>query len=141
MPKTRVFLDTNILAYAHDRHDPTRQKKAQSILRTRFEDIVLSTQVLQEFHVTAVKKLGLSPVQSREILQAWTCFETVLITPDRIANAIDIEIAHQLSFWDALIIIAAHAARCPTLYSKDLNHGQIILGVQIENPFLSDKIS
>lgn len=136
MPDSRIFLDTNVLVYAHDRHDPAKQAKAQSILDAHFEGIVLSTQVLQEFHVVAVNKLNIAAVQSREILHAWRCFETVQITPERIATAIDIQIAYQLSFWDALIITAAQSARCPVLYSEDLNQGQTIHGVEIQNPFI-----
>jgi predicted nucleic acid-binding protein len=41
-----------------------------------------------------------------------------------------------LSFWDALIIVAAARSGAVTLYTEDLNHGQEILGVRITNPFL-----
>jgi predicted nucleic acid-binding protein len=40
-----------------------------------------------------------------------------------------------LSFWDALIVRAAAEARCDVLLSEDLNHGQVIDGVRIEDPF------
>jgi predicted nucleic acid-binding protein len=39
-----------------------------------------------------------------------------------------------LSFWDALIVAAAESAHCETLWTEDLNHGQVIRGVRIENP-------
>jgi len=39
-----------------------------------------------------------------------------------------------LSFWDALIVAAAESAYCETLWTEDLNHGQVIRGVRIENP-------
>ena len=42
----------------------------------------------------------------------------------------------RLSFWDALIVSAAGAAGCQMLLTEDLNHGQIIGGVHVENPFL-----
>ena len=45
-------------------------------------------------------------------------------------------IPNRISFWDALVIAAAESAKCSILYTEDLNHGQIIRGVRIENPFL-----
>lgn len=43
--------------------------------------------------------------------------------------------ARRLGFWDALIVSAAVAARCDVLYTEDLDHGQLIEGVRVENPF------
>ena len=51
-----------------------------------------------------------------------------------IKDAIDCAIINRLSFWDALVVVAAESARCETLWTEDLNHGQIIRGVRIENP-------
>jgi predicted nucleic acid-binding protein len=41
----------------------------------------------------------------------------------------------QLSFWDALVVVAAARAGASLLYTEDLSDGQEILGVQISNPF------
>lgn len=43
--------------------------------------------------------------------------------------------AHQLSFYDALIVAAAIEAGCDTLFSEDLQHGRAIGGLSIVNPF------
>jgi predicted nucleic acid-binding protein len=40
-----------------------------------------------------------------------------------------------LSFWDALVVVAAARTQARVLYSEDLNDGQEILGIQIRNPF------
>jgi len=56
------------------------------------------------------------------------------VSTDLIHDAIDCSILNALSFWDALIVAAASAAGCSTLYTEDLNNGQIILGVKVENP-------
>jgi predicted nucleic acid-binding protein len=56
---------------------------------------------------------------------------------DRGANAGNARIStiiNRLSFWDALIVVAAESAQCETLWTEDLNHGQVIRGVRIENP-------
>ena len=57
---SKIFIDTNIFIYAMDRHDPLKQEKCRSILKTVTNEKcgVISTQVMQEFYVTATKKLG-----------------------------------------------------------------------------------
>jgi len=42
---------------------------------------------------------------------------------------------HQLSFWDALIVSAAVEAGCKSILTEDLNDGQELDGVRVENPF------
>ena len=137
---SKVFIDTNILVYSLDRFDPIKQKECRSLLKTLTDDFqgVISTQVMQEFYVTTVKKLGADPLLIKDILHAYERFETVIITPDTIRDAIDCSIINRLSFWDALIVVAAESARCEKLWSEDLNDGQVIRGVQIENPLRSE---
>ena len=47
---------------------------------------------------------------------------------------LDCSILNQLSFWDSLILAAAASAGCATVYSEDLNPGQSVLGVTVQNP-------
>ena len=51
-------------------------------------------------------------------------------------EAIDAERRHRLSFWDALIIVAAQASGAGTILSEDFNHGQKYGSVEVVNPFL-----
>ncbi len=41
-----------------------------------------------------------------------------------------------LSFWDSLIVQAAHIAEAKLLYSEDLLDGQVYGGVKVINPFV-----
>lgn len=133
----KVFLDTNILIYALDQDAPDKRRRSRELIA----DIavagtgVISTQVLQEFYVTATRKMGVAPLAAKEMLQAFTVLETVQVTPELIERAIDRSILSQLSFWDALIVAAAASSECSTIYSEDLNAGQVIGGVRIENLF------
>jgi predicted nucleic acid-binding protein len=95
---------------------------------------VISTQVLQECFVTATKKLGMDPFQAKAILASFEHFETVVVTGALIKEAIDCQILYKISFWDSLIVVAAESARCDRLWTEDLNPGQTIRGVRIENP-------
>ena len=42
---------------------------------------------------------------------------------------------YRLSYWDAAIIAAARVLGATTLYSEDLNDGQVYEGVTVRNPF------
>jgi predicted nucleic acid-binding protein len=135
MPK--VFLDTNILVYSMDRADNTKQKKCREWVRSLISDSsgVVSTQVLQEFYVASTSKLGADPLIIKDILRSFERFETVLVTPGLIREAVDCSIINQLSFWDSLIVVSAESAECEIVLTEDLNPGQIIRGVRIESPF------
>jgi predicted nucleic acid-binding protein len=137
MPK--VFLDTNILVYCLDQSEAGKRGRCRKLIKglTGETSGVLSTQVLQELYVAATAKLGADPLLVKDIIRSLERFETVTISPVLIKEAIDCSIINRLSFWDALIIVAAESARCDVLWSEDLNHGQIIRGVRIENPLLS----
>ena len=55
----RTFVDTNVLIYAHDIDAGRKHDVAKAVLRDLWAERtgVLSTQVLQEFHVNATRKL------------------------------------------------------------------------------------
>jgi len=118
-----------------------KQQKCRSLLKTLKHDQrgVISTQVMQEFYVAATKKLGAEPLAVKDILNSFERFETVIIAPVIIKEAIDCSILNRLSFWDALIIAAAESANCEKLWSEDLDDGQVIRGVRIENPLVAAK--
>ena len=134
----KVFLDTNVLTYAQDADSPEKQRRSRDAIARLAEssDGVLSTQVLQEFFVSATRKLGMPPLAAKAVLKTFSVFETVQVSPALIDNAIDCSILNNLSFWDSLILTAAAAAGCGTVYSEDMSAGQTILGVRVENPLL-----
>jgi predicted nucleic acid-binding protein len=139
---SKGFLDTNVLVYALDRHDRTRRKRSQQLVSDlrRAGGGVTSTQVLQEFFVVATRKLSIDPLEVKPLLQWFEKhFELVVITAPLIREAIDCSVLSKLSFWDALIVIAAESARSATLYTEDLNDGQVIRGVRVSNPYASGK--
>lgn len=135
---SKVFLDTNILVYSMDKADFGKQKKCRNCIEKLSQENngVISTQVMQEFYVAATVKLGAEPLIVKDILRSFERFETVVITPDLIREAVDCSIINRLSFWDALIVVSAESAQCEVLWTEDLNHGQVIRGVRIENPVI-----
>lgn len=137
--KDKYFIDTNILVYANDRSSPEKQSIARQIIKDAYASKkgCLSTQVLQEFFVAATRKAGLPADNARAQVLKLGELETVLIDQELIIGAMDLHIIHKLSFWDALIVKSASAAGCRVLISEDLNHGQLIDGVKIQNPFIA----
>jgi predicted nucleic acid-binding protein len=134
----RIFVDTNVLVYAYDDKEGTKQKTARLVLHELRQERsgVLSMQVLQEFYNTVTRKLA-SPLprdKARLIVDSFAhwCIET---TPAEIRRAFQIEDEARIGFWDALIVASAVRAGATRILSEDLNPGQTIAGIRIENPF------
>jgi predicted nucleic acid-binding protein len=67
-----------------------------------------------------------------EDLAAWPL---MVIDYAAIRAAVGLADQAKLSFWDALVVVAAARAGATILYTEDMNHGQEILGVRVTNPF------
>lgn len=137
-----VFVDSNILIYAHDADAGPKRAAAVEALERLWDAGTgrVSVQVLQEFYVNATRKLP-SPVAhaiAREVVRSYGTWVREPTTPDTVTRAIDLAQLARLSFWDALIVASAEEADCSTLLSEDLNGGQSIAGIAIVNPFGPD---
>ena len=135
----RSFFDTNVLVYLFDGDAPPKRKQAQGLLQKHAEagDLLLSTQVLQEFYVTVTRKLArpLSAEAAADAVSAFAELPLVQIDSKLILAAIHRSRGSQLSFWDALIVQAAIEGNANTLYSEDMQHGQMFDGLRVVNPF------
>ena len=135
----KFFFDTNVLVYLFDTDSPDKRRKARALFQKHAEagDILLSTQVLQEFYVTVTRKLA-RPLDATAATEAVTRFaELPLVQIDTklVLSAIHRSRYSQLSFWDALIVQAAIEGHATTLYSEDMQQGQVFDGVRVVNPF------
>jgi predicted nucleic acid-binding protein len=134
-----TFVDTNILAYAHDRSETARQPVARALVEELWRDRVgvLSTQVLQELYVVATRKLDppMPRAAARELVVLYSTWPVVQVDSPLIVAASELEERHTLSFWDALVVEAARRAGATRLVSEDLQPGRNIGGVTVENPF------
>jgi predicted nucleic acid-binding protein len=132
----RVFVDTNVLLYMFDPADESKRLTALRVVRDLGARVTVSTQVLQEFFWVATRKLGIGAQPSREFVHELCEGEVVSATPVLVADAIDLSIVTGYSLWDSLIIQAAIAGRCEVLLTEDLDHGRVVKGVRIQNPFV-----
>jgi len=134
----RTFVDTNILIYAHDADAKSKHEVARRVLGELWSERtgVLSMQVLQEFYVNVTRKIPfpLSQDVARMVVNSYAiwCTET---TPAEISLAFRIEDTSRIGFWDALIVASAAKCGASRILSEDLNAGQMISGIRIENPF------
>jgi predicted nucleic acid-binding protein len=135
----KSFVDTNVLIYAHDVDAGEKHDLARSIVRELWETQsgIISTQVLQEFYVNVTRKIPkpLRLATTRGIVNTYRVWQVETITPDTIVTASEVQERHQISFWDAMIVAAACQAGADRVLTEDLNSGQIIEGVEVENPF------
>lgn len=135
----KAFFDTNILAYAFDKSSPGKNKQARELISQWMPTgrMVISTQVLQELFVVLTKKLEprLSLDNAAEVIESLLSLEIGVVETDTILKAIRVSKENTISFWDALIVSSAFDSKCKVLFTEDLNRGQIISKVKIENPF------
>lgn len=135
----KTFIDTNVLIYAHDIDANAKNEVAKAVLRELWSERagVLSMQVLQEFYVNATRKIPspLSKDLARSVVSSYVswCMET---TPAEISAAFRIEDESRIGFWDALIVCSAAKSGAARILSEDLNAGQLIAGILVENPFV-----
>ena len=135
-----VFVDTNILVYSRDRADPTKQAVASEWLKALWDDQSgrTSFQVLSEYYVTVTRKLR--PAMTAE--DAWSDVRELMAWRPQQGDALllresrEIEGRYQLSWWDSMIVAAARLQNCASLLTEDLQHGGVIAGVRVINPFV-----
>lgn len=134
----RSFADTNVLAYAFDDGSPDKRDRARDLLGDEELTLIISAQVIGEFYAVVTRKLTdpLSDGEAAEEVDRFLRLPVVPIDGELTRSAIATSRTNQISYWDALIVEAAAAARCDVLLSEDLNAGQTIRGIRVENPFL-----
>lgn len=134
----RTFFDSNILVYAEDSAYPQKQKRAVELLveNRRQRSGVVSLQVLGEFFYAATRRLKMDPALVRAQVEFHARFELVEPALADTFGAIDLHRLYGYSFWDSMVLRCALVSGCKVLLTEDMQHGQIIEGLRIVNPFL-----
>ena len=139
----RIFLDTNILLYAKIDDGSDKHSECHRLLTSTLvgSEIVVSTQVLNEYYVNANKK-NISPAEIQNIIiQFISDFEVIHITKELILETFHILNRYKFSYWDSSIVSAALKGECDILYTEDLQDGQIINNcLRIINPMRQFKV-
>lgn len=134
-----AFFDSNVLIYADDSSAPDKQRRANDLFIEHLQHgmAVLSLQVLQEYFVTVTRKLSLAPDIAQRRVEIFALANVVRFDVQDVIAAIELHRLTQLSFWDALIIHAARISGAATIFSEDFQHGAILAGVRVVNPFVA----
>jgi predicted nucleic acid-binding protein len=134
-----VFLDTNVLVYAIESGGPRPERSAAALALVRRHDVCLSTQVLGEFYRAVTSPRRAVPLTHDEAvawIQLWKRHDVQAITVPHVDLALELRGRYRISYFDALVVAAAHLAGCSIVFSEDLDAGQDYGGVRVENPFL-----
>ena len=136
----KIMVDTNVLLYAYDRGEPSKQPQALAVLNHMAVDGlgVLTSQILAEFFVNATRRL--KPALTTE--EAYGCIQNYLlswevldITGPIVLEAVRGVRTYQLAYWDAQIWASAKMNQIPVVFSEDFGDAVIIEGVRFVNPF------
>jgi predicted nucleic acid-binding protein len=135
--KRPAFFDTNIIVYTDDTADPARQARAIELVTSyqRAGLMVISIQVLQEYFAAATRKLRIDAETAQRKVEVLARAKVFRPREDDVIAAIELHRLHRISFWDAMILHAARTAGVEVLYSEDLQHGTVLAGVRVSNPF------
>jgi predicted nucleic acid-binding protein len=138
-PLPMSFVDTNVLVYAVAADDAKRSPVAQKLVRELMaaQSFQTSTQVLQELYVTLTRKVRtpMTPQQALRYLDQIAVWPVAVLDYGAVRDAVELSESARLSFWDALVLVAAARSGAKRVYTEDLQDGQTILGVEIVNPF------
>jgi len=131
-----IFIDTNILVYAHDAQSGPRHQRAAALLKNFWaqgERPAISVQVLQELYVNLVRK-GLALDRARAVVEPYFAWRVMDHTKALVREAFALQARWKTSYWDAAILAAAHRAEATLLWSEDFSAGQNYGALTIVNP-------
>ncbi len=136
MSDDTLFVDANILVYAHDKDAGERHQTAKTLVTELWTDIKppsISVQVLQEFYVNLLKK---SVPEKEASAAVHDYLNWYIVDNDRslLTNGIEERLRYKISFWDGLILAAARRAGADVLWTEDFNTGQDYDGILAVNP-------
>jgi len=133
------FVDTNVLVYARDADESSKQPLAEAWLEALWRQRWgrLSYQVLHEYYVTVTRKLrpGIPVEDARDDVRALMSWRPVSADGVMLEAAWAVQDRYRLSWWDALIVSAAQVTDAVYLLTEDLQAGQDFGGIVVVNPF------
>lgn len=134
------FIDTNIFIYLFDETDDRKRAIAEQLIQQALEtrNACISYQVIQETLNVVTRKLPspMSTENARRFLEQiliplWQTMPSLALYQ----QGLELQARYGFSFYDALIVAAALESGCTRLYTEDLQHGQQVGELLIENPF------
>src|ERR1700679_782452 len=135
---TKAFLDTNVLVYAFESSTQSIASARAELARQLIADgPCISVQVLNEFVRVAKRKLKFDASKTSEALNTIyaVCGQVTPVTFDLHSLGVSLCWRYGFEIFDSVILASAITAGGKIFYTEDLQHGQIIEGLRIVNPF------
>jgi len=132
------FLDTSVLVYMLDETDQAKHRRAEQLVRRSIEmgTGCISYQVVQETLNVVMRKLGFSVGDAGALFaHVLTPLWRVFPSGELYERGLTFCDRYGFSFYDSMIVASAVESGCIRLYSEDLQHGQRVSSLTIENPF------
>ena len=134
MTAAKAFIDSNVILYLLSK-DTKKADAAEAVLRAGG---VISVQVLNEIANVALRKIGMSWVETNQLLASVRSLCAVQsLTVETHDCGRDVAERYGLSVYDSMIVAAALLAGCTVLYSEDMQHGLVDKRLRVVNPFKS----
>ena len=133
------FIDSNIWLYAFIQgQDQKKSTLAQDTIQSN--DIVVSSQVINEICVNLIKKANFNETDIINLIESFYAnYEVIDIRKAELQKASDLRTQHQFSFWDSLIVSCALVSGADKLFSEDMSTGLVVENqLEIINPLLSN---
>lgn len=130
----KSFIDSNVWLYTFME---SSIKTAQAAELLNIQNVILSTQVINEICANLLKKARYTENEIQQTVHnIYANYEVVIINQAIILHASTLREKNAISYWDSLIVATAIKNNCTILYSEDMQHTQVIQNVKIINPFL-----
>jgi len=106
-PGSVCFVDTNIWLYSfNESQDKKKSLIAKSIVSGN--DIIISTQIINEISVNLLRKANFSEKQIQELIHSlYKKFTVLELSPDILIKVSKIRHAFSFSFWDSVVASCA----------------------------------
>lgn len=132
------FLDSNVILYTFDVDEQKRLVAQGIVMAALAGDACISFQVVQEVLNLLTRRrqpLASEAEARRALTDVLMPLWRVMPSQGLYERALGAQARYGYGFYDSLIIAAALESGCRRLLSEDLQHGQRIEGLTIENPF------
>lgn len=135
------FIDSNVFVYLFDDTDERKRRSARRIVEYGLQSnsAGISYQVVQETLNAVTSPKMAAPMGAEDAKnfmgEMLTPLWRISPSPALYRRALDVRSRYRYGFYDSLIIAAALDAGCTRLLSEDMQDGQKIEGLTIENPF------
>lgn len=137
----RYFLDTNIFVYSLDPVEPRKTLVAEELVTRGVTSGlgVISYQIVQEFINVSLRQFRVAMTVGELELYFFKILLPMMRVPsstELFLEALRLQTANRIAWYDSLIVAAAIRGDCEVLYSEDMQHGRRFGDLVIQNPFL-----